>query len=147
MRILVVIDGLGGGGGAERSLALLSPRLVDAGIRVHVGYLRDRPLTVERDLRNGGAEVHSLVGPGDRLGNVIRISRLTRLVKPDLVHTILFEADQAGRVGARLAGCPVVTSLVNVAYGPEQVSDPKLRAWRVRAARCVDAVTARLAVR
>jgi glycosyltransferase involved in cell wall biosynthesis len=147
MRILAVIDSLDSSGGAERSLAALSPGLVNEGIGLHVAYLRDRPLTVECDLRDSGAEIHSLVGPGGRVGNIVRIAQLTRQVKPDLVHTTLFEANQTGRAGARLAACRVVTSIVNVAYGPEQTADPGLRAWKLSAARRVDAITARLAVR
>jgi glycosyltransferase involved in cell wall biosynthesis len=143
MRILTIIDSLDSSGGAERSLAALSPCLVDKGISLHVAYLRDRPLTVECDLRDSGAEIHSLIGPGGRVGNIVRIARLTRHVKPDLVHTTLFEADQAGRAGARLAACPVVTSIVS----PGQTADPGLRAWKISAARRVDAMTARLAVR
>lgn len=36
------------------------------------------------------------------------------------MHTTLFEADLIGRLAAGLARVPVVSSLVNVAYGPEQ---------------------------
>jgi glycosyltransferase involved in cell wall biosynthesis len=52
-----------------------------------------------------------------------------------------------GRLGARQARAPVVTSLVNVAYGPEQRANPALRPWKLEAARWIDRATATLARR
>ncbi len=143
MRVLTVIDSLDASGGAERSLAAMAPDLARAGVELHVGYLRERPLTVAADLADAGATVHALAGGGGRPGAVGRVARLTRSLRPDLVHTTLFEADQAGRLGARLAGRPVVSSLVNVAYGPEQ-APPGVPPWKVRAARLTDAASAQL---
>jgi glycosyltransferase involved in cell wall biosynthesis len=147
VRVLHILDNLDLGGGAQRSLAALVPYLRTEGIEVHVAYLGEREHSVAEDLRSAGVTVHSVAGPGGRMANAVRIARLARQVRPDLVHTTLFEADQAGRVGARLAGLPVVSSLVNLAYGADQAASPGLRPWKVRAAREVDALTARLAVR
>jgi glycosyltransferase involved in cell wall biosynthesis len=147
MRVLTIIDSLDASGGAERSLAAVAPHLGAYGVELHVGYLCRRPRSVEPELRAGGATVHSLVGGGGRAGNTARVARVTKRLQPDLVHTTLFEADQAGRMGARIGGRPVVTSLVNVAYGGDQSASPGVRDWRLRAAQAVDAMTARLAVR
>ena len=147
MRVLTVIDSLDASGGAERSLAAMAPELVSAGIDLHVAYLRERPRSIAEQLVHSGAEVHSLVGRGGRASDTLRAARLVRAVRPDLVHTTLFEADQAGRIGARAAGRPVVTSLVNVAYGVDQSTTPGLARWKVRAAQTTDALTARAAVR
>ena len=46
-----------------------------------------------------------------------------------------------------LTRTPVVSSLVNVAYGREQMSDPNLKRSRVRGAQLLDALTARRVVR
>jgi glycosyltransferase involved in cell wall biosynthesis len=59
------------------------------------------------------------------------------------LHTTLYESDIVGRVASLAARTPVVCSLVNAAYGPEQLENPALRAWKVRAAQYVDAATAR----
>jgi glycosyltransferase involved in cell wall biosynthesis len=64
-------------------------------------------------------------------------------LRPDLVHTTLFESDVAGRSAAWLSRRPVVTSYVSTGF--------ELGAWRSRAglrargAVAVDAATARLA--
>ncbi|MBK5286860.1 MAG: glycosyltransferase [Acidimicrobiia bacterium] len=147
MRVLTIIDSLDASGGAERSLAALAPELVSAGIDLHVAYLRDRPRSIAEQLVDSGAAVHSLVGRGGRASDTLRTAKLVRAVRPDLVHTTLFEADQAGRIGARATGRPVVTSLVNVAYGTDQSTSPDLARWKVRAAQTTDALTARAAVR
>jgi glycosyltransferase involved in cell wall biosynthesis len=144
-RILHVIDSLGPGG-AERSLASMAPFLVGNGIDLEVAYLKDR-VDVLGSLEEAGATIFGLTGARNRAAWVQSIHRLIVDRRPDLVHTTLFDADVCGRVAARLARVPVVSSLVNVEYGPEQFADPRLRAWRLRAAQIVDSVTARAVVR
>ena len=139
MRVLTVIDSLDPSGGAEQSLAAMAPALVAQGVELHVAYLRERPRSIAGPLREAGAAVHPLAGSGGRAGDVARVTRLVHSLRPDLVHTTLFEADQAGRVGARLARCPVVTSLVNVAYGRAQAATPGIAAWKLRGAQATDA--------
>ncbi|MGZ4727913.1 MAG: glycosyltransferase family 4 protein, partial [Acidimicrobiales bacterium] len=82
--------------------------------------------------------------PRSRPAVALEVRRLVRSRRPDLVHTTLFDADLVGRVGGRLGGAPVVSSLVNVAYGPEQRANPALRAWKLELARSADSGTARL---
>jgi glycosyltransferase involved in cell wall biosynthesis len=141
MHLLYVTDSLVPAG-AERSLADMAPYLVEGGVRLDVAYLHDRP-GLHRELEASGARLHSLSGTGGRLGWITRARRLIAGLRPDLVHTTLFEADIAGRVGARLTGVPVVSSLVNEAYGGNQLSDPRLVPWKVRGAWFLDALTAR----
>jgi glycosyltransferase involved in cell wall biosynthesis len=141
LHLLYVIDSLVPAG-AERSLSDMAPHLVGAGVTLDVAFLQDRP-GLHRELEASGATLHPIAGSGGRLGWIGRARRLIGNLRPDLVHTTLFEADIAGRVAGRLAGVPVVSSLVNVAYGPEQLQDRRLVPWRVRAARFLDAATAR----
>jgi glycosyltransferase involved in cell wall biosynthesis len=145
LRILYVIDDLGAAG-AERSLAAMAPHYASRGMRLDVAYLRHEP-GVQADLEAAGAELFSLEGGGGRLGWVRRARRLIASQRPDLVHTTLFEADVAGRLGASLARVPVVSSLVNVHYGADQTAAPGLRRWKVRGAQLLDAATARRVVR
>jgi FAD/FMN-containing dehydrogenase len=128
VRLLYLIDSLGPGG-AERSLAAMAPGYVGRGIELEVAFLHDRR-GLQDELERAGARLCSLAGPGGRPGWMRRVRRLLTVRRPDLVHTTLFEADLAGRVGARLAGVPVVSSLVNVAYGPEQAGAAAADAWR-----------------
>jgi glycosyltransferase involved in cell wall biosynthesis len=145
VQVLYVIDSLVPGG-AERSLAAMAPHLVTGGIRLEVATLSDRP-GLQAELAEAGVRLHRLAGPGGRAGWVRRTGRLIRERRPDLVHTTLFEADQAGRVAAVLCRTPVVSSLVNVAYGPEQQSSGGIGGLKLAAVRQLDALTARPVVR
>jgi glycosyltransferase involved in cell wall biosynthesis len=145
MHVLYVIDSLASGG-SERSLAELAPALVQRGVKLDVGYLHEQP-GLHHELIAAGTALFPLDGAGGRLGQLRRIRRLVRERQPDLVHTTLFEADVLGRVAARLSGIPLVSSLVSVPYGPEQLLDPQLKPWKVRAAKEIDTATARLVTR
>src|SRR5438045_6274727 len=134
MRVLTVIDSLDASGGAERSLSSVAPALVSLGVDMHVAYLRERPRTVGERLQSAGVPVHSLSGAPNRVASARRVAALTRRLRPDLVHTTLFEADQAGRIGARAARRPVVSSLAHDAYGPHHYATPGLHNGKLRAA-------------
>jgi glycosyltransferase involved in cell wall biosynthesis len=143
MRVLTLIDSLDASGGAERSLAAVAPHLVRQGIDLHVGYLHERPTPLESVIADAGASVH---GPFER-GRVARVLSLRRLIariQPDLVHTVLFEADLSGRVAARLQRTPVVSSIVTISYGPEQAASPSIRPWKLGVAKRLDVASCRL---
>jgi glycosyltransferase involved in cell wall biosynthesis len=146
VRVLYLIDSLVPAG-AERSLAAMAPHLVAGGIVLEVATLHERP-GVQAELAAAGVGLHSLAGGGGRPGWARRAQRLIRDRRPDLVHTTLFEADLAGRVAATVCRVPVVSSLVNVAYGPEQhAGGSGVGRVKLGAARLLDAVTARPVVR
>lgn len=140
MRVASLIDSLAPGG-AERSLATLAPELRARGVDIEVAYL-GRDATLAPLFESTGTPVRALDGRG-RLDNVRRVRRWLRTVAPDVVHTTLYEADQAGRIAASSLRLPVVSSLVNLAYGEEQLTDPRLKPWKVRAAQTLDRLTAR----
>lgn len=145
LHVVYLIPSLNRSGGAEQAVAALAGPFAARGIQLDVATFtgqNDLAVNIERT----GAVVIELDGRSIRnlAGNV---RALVRDRKPDLVHTTLFDADLAGRVGARWAGVPVVSSLVNVAYGPEQQANPALRKWKLEVARRADQVTARLACR
>jgi glycosyltransferase involved in cell wall biosynthesis len=146
LHVLYVIDSIGRSGGAEQSLATLAPVYQQLGVSLDVAYLKERE-GLDEQLRADGASVHALAGRGGRAGSIARVRALARELRPDLVHTTLFEADIAGRLGARLAGTPVVSSLVNTNYEPEHRANPQIRATRLRGAQWLDAATSRVAVR
>jgi glycosyltransferase involved in cell wall biosynthesis len=141
---LYVIDSLAPGG-AERSLVALAPALDERGVHLEVAHLRpEAPLAAA--LRERGVRVHAVGGQG-RVAWTRAAASLIRARGPAIVHTTLFEADQAGRVAARLARVPVVSSLVNVPYGPEQRADRSLSSRRLMAAQTLDTLTSRLVTR
>ncbi|WP_235054148.1 glycosyltransferase [Yinghuangia soli] len=141
VHVLHVIDSVDRAGGAEQALAVTATHLIRRGIRLDVAYLLDmdgfQPELAEAGVALFGVHRTSRAGSAAGLRQVIRDRR------PDLVHTTLFEADVAGRAAAMACRVPVVSSLVNSAYGPEQFASPALRPWKLRAAQGLDAATAR----
>ena len=140
-RVLFVINGLGTGG-AERSLAELLPRLVDAGVEPVVSCMFVRPDGVERSIIEAGHRV-AFLRSSTNLGRVLEVRRVIRAVMPDLIHTSIFESDVIGRVAAWGTNVPVVSSVVGITYGPERLLDPNVRRWKLRAVREIDGWTAR----
>ncbi len=145
MKVLCVIDSLVPGG-AERSLVAMAAPLAGRGVSVEVAYLVERP-GLQQELLEAGVAVTSLAGGGGRIGWARRAAALVRRRRPDLIHTTLYEADVIGRMAGATTRVPVVSSLVNVRYGPEQRAAPGVRGWKVTAVHLADAVTARRTVR
>jgi glycosyltransferase involved in cell wall biosynthesis len=146
VHVLYLIDSLIGGG-AERSLASLAPEYARLGIQLDVAYLYERDNVCAPALRAAGAEVFSLAGGYGRVGAIGRMARLVAQRRPDLVHTTLFDADVVGRVASLANRVPIVCSLVNAAYGPEQAANPAIKPWKLRVARGIDAMSAKRVVR
>ncbi|MET9591703.1 glycosyltransferase [Streptomyces sp. NPDC006516] len=106
MRALHVITGLGVGG-AEQQLRLLVRHLP---VRCDVVTLTN-PGAVAEGLRADGVRVLHLGMRSNRdLAAVPRLARLIRRGSYDLVHTHLYRACVYGRIAARLAGTPVVST-------------------------------------
>ena len=140
MRTLFVIDSLGAGG-AERSLAQMLPRLVDLDVVASVACFHQRAEGFHDELVAAGVEVHVVQGIG-RLGRLRALRSLISSMRPDLLHTTLFEADVLGRLAA-VGGPPVLTSLVNTTYGKHRLTDPNVSRHKLEVARRIDAATAR----
>ena len=141
MHPLIVISGLGTGG-AERSTAEFLPYLRNHGIAPTVACLHRSSEGVQDAIVSQGFDVRFLTGRS----LVAKTSALRKQIaelKPDLVHTTIFEADIAGRLAA-IDGPPVLTSLVNVAYHPVRRQDPNIKIWRLSVARIIEALSARV---
>ena len=142
IRVLYVIDSLGYGG-AEQSLAEMTPYLVRGGIDLHVAVLHDREGFTEQ-VRAGGAEVHSVADGRGRIGWLTRLMALRRSLQPDLVHTTLFDSDILGRMAAVVGRTPVVSSWVNVQYGEVYVREFPASGSKLAAVKVLDLVTSRV---
>jgi glycosyltransferase involved in cell wall biosynthesis len=140
VRVLHVIDSLGRAG-AEQSLVATAPHLLDSGIDLHVAYLVERD-GLRQELEATGVPVHSLADGRGRASLIRRTADEVARVRPDVVHTTLFEADLAGRLAAFRRRVPCISSLVNVAYG--RTESAGLPRARLRAAQAADAATGRL---
>lgn len=146
MKILYLISSLGRGG-AEQGLLTLASSLAARGDTVDVAYIRQRPASLEDEFSKAGVDTVLLAGPFGRVGLVQRTVRLIRQRRPELIHTTMSEANFIGRVAGLLTGTPVVSSLINETYGPDQEAAPGRRTWLVRLAQAVDVVTASRVVR
>jgi glycosyltransferase involved in cell wall biosynthesis len=144
MRVAHVIDSLAPGG-AERSLADLVSPLIRLDTEVHFILLHERD-GLAHQVEGAGAPVHYAGGAG-RLAWLAGTTRLLRSLRPDLVNTTLFDSDVVGRMAARMAGVPCVTTLVNTPYGPEHKAEAGRLAVKIRAAQLADLATAGLACR
>lgn len=144
-KVLYIIDSLSSAG-AEQSLVSMAPHLLSLGVDLEVAYLLERPGLLS-NLQAVGVVTHPVTAPKSRLGRVLALRRLIQARRPDLVHTTLFEADIAGRLAARLAGVPSVSSLVNVAYGKAQQRPPGVSLIKMHTACRADRFTARFPVR
>ncbi|MGC0417663.1 glycosyltransferase [Embleya sp. AB8] len=141
MHVLQVIDSVDRVGGAERAAVAMAPQLIRRGITLDIAYLLDLD-GFQPELAAAGATLFG-VHRGSRAGSTHGLARLIRDRRPDLVHTTLYEADVAGRIAALVTGVPVVSSLVNTAYGAEMRAQPGIRPWKLRAAQGLDAASAR----
>lgn len=141
-KYLFIINSLGPGG-AERSLVELLPDLRGHGVDSVVVCLSRHPLGMEPELIGSGFDVRWLESKG-YLGRVREVRNLIRSEAPNLVHTVLFEADVIGRLAAAGTGIPVITTIANTTYQPERISaDVNLNPFKVSVVRGVDGYTAR----
>jgi len=143
LHVVHVIDSLAPGG-AEVSLTTLAPALVHRGVRLDVVALKATP-GLQPALGDAGVVVTELSGSRRTWWRQLQV--LLRERHPALVHTTLFEADLAGRIGARLSHVPVVSTLANESYGTAHRAEYGSRPLRLLAAQFSDAATARFTVR
>ncbi len=141
LKILFVIDSLGTGG-AERDLAEELPELRRCGVATTVVSLRSREQGVQEELQKQGFDIRVLRASG-WIARVIALRRIIRATQPDVVHTVLFHADLAGRLAAAGTAARVVTRLVNTDYDRIRRGDPRVNALTLRMAQWLDGVTAR----
>lgn len=137
LRLLCVIDSLAVGG-AEKSLLMMIPTWRDLGTEVHVAFLGPNE-ALASEFEESGAILH---GPlGKRVHGVRALVALIRELRPDLVHTTLFESDVAGRIAARLCRVPSLTTWACESYDEAHRRRPGIRITRFLLARLVDAAT------
>ena len=144
MRVVYLIPGMSGAGGAERSLAAMVPFLAPA-VDLHIVTWNGQD-ELRSDIEGAGATLTDLA-VGGRPALFLELRRVISRLKPDLIHTTLIDADVVGRPVGLSNMVPVVSSLVNVNHGISVMRsgagrwDKRLLAWSV------DAATARSVVR
>jgi glycosyltransferase involved in cell wall biosynthesis len=102
MRILHLIPCLSGGG-AESQLSYLAPELAQKGHDVNIAYTKEGPHKPELP----GVVLHQLKALSNYDPYLLwQLVRLTRRIKPDIVHTWILQMDILGGMAARLNGVP-----------------------------------------
>jgi glycosyltransferase involved in cell wall biosynthesis len=139
--VLLVMSRLLATGGAGRSIAELAIELRDHEIEpIVVCFARDRH-GLEDEVERAGVEVVVLDAESLAAG-VRRLRAIIRSRRPDVVHTTLYTADQAGRLAAWGTGVPVLSSIVNPTHDPAMLREGG-PAWRRRVLWAFDGWTAR----
>lgn len=140
-KILFVIDSLGTGG-AERDLAEKLPHLQCLGVETVVVSLRHREEGVQAELQSQGFDVRILTTSG-LMGRVAALRKIIQTEQPDVIQTVLFHSDIAGRLAALGTSAKVISRLVNTDYDMVRLQDPNINRIKFRLARVIDGWTAR----
>ncbi|MEA2329577.1 MAG: hypothetical protein QOE68_4536 [Thermoanaerobaculia bacterium] len=128
LRVSHVITGLGVGG-AEMMLVKLLSALDPEQFRSHVISLSS-DLALSPAVREMGIPIDVLnVAPfaASVLPAVVRMRRLLRDAKPDLVQTWLYHADLAGGLAAKWLGLPVIWNVQTSTVDPKGISRRTVR--------------------
>lgn len=144
--VLHVINSLGLSGGAEQQLVTNLGRFSDPTIRHHVAFLYNGTpdtswepgMQVPVTALNGSRESARLLASG------IRLHRLVRKLKPDLIHCSLLDASLISRVVGRMTHISVLESLVNISHESIRTVDSiAVKMWKLRVYRELDRLTMR----
>jgi hypothetical protein len=128
VKILYVIDSLGTGG-AERDLIEALSRAHAHGITPTVAALRHRDEGVQDEVLRMGIDVR-FIRTSNILTRAMAVRSLVRAERPDLVHTVLAQADIVGRLAAWGTGTPVLTSAVGTSDERPLETTPRQRGFR-----------------
>jgi len=113
MKVAHVIDNLGAGG-AQKLLAVFAEQAVHRGVQVvAVGLKPSSETRYIEELKRAGVEVHVLPAC-NQFRRFLRVVKLLRDAKPDVVHTHLRQGHILGLIAAGLVSRPSVATLHNV---------------------------------
>lgn len=142
MRILHVINSIGVREGAELSLIdILTGTAAEFEHNVAVLTAEDADIGA---LRDAGIRVLRPTTPlRSRLGHVTFVREAVSFARPDLIHSSLFDADQAARVIGLLTGTPVLSSVVNMPYSRAAFRAETVPGWKLSLVRHIDGMTSR----
>jgi glycosyltransferase involved in cell wall biosynthesis len=142
VRVLHVINQLGGHGGAEVSLRENVLGSADAGIIHAIVVLRNRDNDLE-SFRAANVAVFAPEHEFGRRGAYQHVRTAIEAFRPTLVHTSLFDADLVGRLAGLRTKTPVVSSFVNTPYDPHAAVVEDVSGFKRAGVRRVDKYLAR----
>ncbi len=140
-RVAFVINSLETGG-AERQLALTVSE-IDRDRFEPVVVTLFRAGAFGQEVERAGVQVVDLALP-KRLRVAIRaLPDALRPLRPDIVHTAMFEANVAGRLAARRLGAAAVSHATNTYDSPLRYAETAVPGWKLRLARSMERWSAR----
>ncbi len=145
VHVMHVIDSMHGGG-AETSLLEIAPTLMSRGVMTSIVTLLADDGGLENRLDDLGLRRIRL-NRRDPLRLTLELRNLICAERPDVLHTTLLFANLTGRIAARTARLPIVTTLANEDYGPEHRANSRYGEWSVRAVQAADTLTVPLTTR
>lgn len=143
MRVLASFPHLDPTGGAERSFAMLAPLLIDRGVELHIAVLTDGRGMVP-ELEEAGVVIHDLSTDSGVVRSAVGMRRLTRRLRPDLLHASLFEAAAASQLASIGIRTPVLVTWANTNYVESRASEPGQSMRSVRRLRLAESALARV---
>lgn len=123
-RILHLTIHLDGGGGAEHQL-MRNVRAIDTSRFENILCCVEKPRDLALEAARQGMTLFSLDTHGKPQWprGILRLVRLVRAQKIDLIHTSLFDADIIGGIAGKICGVPVVSTVCNIGGEPERFLD------------------------
>lgn len=131
---------MNGAGGAETSLGSLAPRLVDRGIDVAVAISEDRRAQID-ELLAVGIVVHDHSKVRNPLSRLVRLFRVVRETRPDVIHAMLWDSTLFGQIIGWITGTPVVVTWASVGNEADHLGS---RTWKHKVIRTAETVLARM---
>jgi glycosyltransferase involved in cell wall biosynthesis len=143
LRVLKVMPGVDGDGGAEQSLLATAPGLIARGVDLHLVVLTSRQDLVPA-LRACGVTVHDRSHHRSVLGRARSIRRLVRELRPDLVHATLYAATVPTQLAITGTRTPLLISWATTGYNADRRAEPGTNPLTLGRARLVEMLFGRL---
>jgi len=123
-RILHLTIHLDSGGGAEHQL-MRNVRAIDTSRFENILCCVEKPGDLALEASKQGMTLFSLDTRGKPQWPraILRLVRIVRAQKIDLIHTSLFDADVIGGIAGKICGVPVISTVCNIGGEPERLLD------------------------
>jgi glycosyltransferase involved in cell wall biosynthesis len=146
LKVLLLINSFGAGG-AERSTYLIARHLIDLGEQVVLVALKPKEVGITDEVDSLGAPVYTCQQPSRR-EKLKFIREVIEREQPDIVHSVIFEANVLARLASLRKGgndYRLVQSLVSTPYVKQRKVTGKVAKFKFFLAKMTDAITARIA--
>ena len=142
MKVLVILPGLLGRGGAELAFISTAGWLVDHGVHLHLALLFDRRDMVPT-VEAMGVTVHDLSSASGARGRAAALQSLVERLRPDLVHATLYEAEVPTLLASRRTKVPALVTWATTTQ--TSTSEGGVAAWKLKVVEATQTVLGRYA--